>query len=81
MGIVLREAGQGAFLSATEIYPHLSYAAEVTLGALRKSIEFLEKQQLVIRERQGRRVVIVPTERGYNWFRPAAPSSAGPSTS
>lgn len=77
MGVILREIGLGRELTAAEIYPMLSYAADVTLGAVRKSIELLEKSELVARERRGRNVVILPTERGYDWFRPARPPSTG----
>ncbi len=55
----------------------LSYAAKVTLGAVRKSVELLEQSELLVRERRGRNVVLVPTERGYDWFRPAPPLLAG----
>ena len=71
MGIILREAGLGRFLSAREIYPMLSYHAEVTFGAIRKSIENMENSQFITRERRGRNMLIIPTERGYDWFRPA----------
>lgn len=71
MGIILRELGLGRELTAAEVYPMLSYAGAVTLGAVRKSVELLEKSELLVRQRRGRRVVLIPTERGYDWFRPA----------
>lgn len=77
MGIILCEMGQGRELTAAEIYPMLSYASEVTLCAVRKTIELLEKNELVVRERRGRNMDVIPTERGYDWFRPARPPSAG----
>lgn len=70
MGVILRELGLGRELTASQVYPMLSYAGTVTLGAVRKSIELLEKSELVTRQRRGRNVVILPTERGYDWFRP-----------
>lgn len=73
MGIILREAGQGRFLTQTELYPMLSYAAEVTFGALRVSVRFLEEQGMLERKQQGRNRVLVPTLKGYDWFRPARP--------
>ncbi|NKX37355.1 hypothetical protein HGG70_05325, partial [Rhodobacteraceae bacterium R_SAG4] len=34
MGLVLQAAGQGKFLTQNEIYPLLSYAADVTYDAV-----------------------------------------------
>jgi len=66
MGLILREMRMGRELTAAEIHSMLSYADDVTLGAVRKSIELLEKSELVVRERRGRNVVILPTECGYD---------------
>lgn len=71
MGLVLKAAGQGTFLTQTEIYPLLSYAGSVTYGAVRVSIRFLEEQGMLERVKKGRDRELVPTERGYDWFRPA----------
>ncbi len=71
MGLVLQAAGQGKFLTQNEIYPLLSYSADVTYDAVRVSIRFLEEQGMLIRQKRGRYRDLVPTERGYDWFRPA----------
>nr|WP_162623937.1 helix-turn-helix transcriptional regulator [Paracoccus saliphilus] len=75
MGVILRELGQGRELTPAEINPMLSYTFEVTLGEVMKSIELLEKNELVVRERRGRNVIILPTERGYDWTTPTKPPS------
>lgn len=71
MGLVIKAANNGRFLTQDEIYPMLSYASEVTFGAVRFSIRLLEEQGLLMRVKTGRKRELVPTERGYDWFRPA----------
>jgi repressor of nif and glnA expression len=70
MGLIIKAANEGRFLTQNEIYPLLSYANEVTFGAVRFSIRLLEEQGLLKRVPQGFRRALVPTERGYDWFRP-----------
>ena len=73
MGVILRELGLGRELTASQVHALVSYGPTVTLGAVRKSVELLEKAALLTRQRRGRNVVLIPTERGYDWFRPAKP--------
>jgi Fe2+ or Zn2+ uptake regulation protein len=73
MGIILREAGNGVLLGPAEIYRLVSYKDEVTYGAIRKTIEILEKQGMVKRCRNtpnSMKVEVTPTLLGYDWFRP-----------
>lgn len=69
MGIILREAGQGRFLSIKELHALISYDA--SYGAIRISVRWLEKQGMLERKKSGRDSLLVPTQRGYDWFRPA----------
>lgn len=73
MGLVIKAANQGRFLTQKELYPMLSYASEVTFGAVRFSIRLLEERGLLLRVKAatGRDKELVPTDRGYDWFRPA----------
>lgn len=72
MGLVIKAANEGKFLLQSELHPLLSYAAEVTKGAVRKSLEALEEQGMLVREKApGNHRELVPTEKGYDWFRPA----------
>lgn len=77
MGFILREKGTGRELTAAEIHPMLIYAHDVTRGPVRKFIELLEGGAPVAREHRGRNVVILPTGRGYHWFRSARLPSTG----
>lgn len=70
MGIILREAGKGVILSQEELYDLCSYKSESTFGAIRVSIRFMEQQGLVERQKTGRVTKVVPTLKGYDWFRP-----------
>lgn len=71
MGVILKAAGEGRFLTQNELPSLLSYAGDVTYGAIRASIRFLEEQGMLQRVKEGRHRKLVPTERGYDWFRPA----------
>jgi hypothetical protein len=71
MGLVLKAANEGTFLAQNQLFPLLSYAAEVTFGAVRVSIRCLEEQGMLERVKTGRLRLLVPTQRGYDWFRPA----------
>lgn len=68
MGIILREAGQGRFLSIKELHELISY--EASYGAIRISVRWLERQGMLERRQAGRLTMLVPTQRGYDWFRP-----------
>ncbi|GAA4525586.1 hypothetical protein GCM10023174_10430 [Chelativorans composti] len=69
MGIILREVGQGRFLSIKELHEMISYSA--SYGAIRISVRWLERQGMLERRQVGRNTILVPTKRGYDWFRPA----------
>lgn len=71
MGLILKAAGEGKFLTQNELPALLSYSSDVTYGAIRASIRFLEGQGMLDRVKEGRYRKLVPTERGYDWFRPA----------
>lgn len=72
MGLVIKAANEGKFLTQSEIFPLLSYSAEVTFGAVRLTIRNLEEQGMLVRVKsKGNSRELVPTERGYDWFRPA----------
>lgn len=76
MGIILREAGQGRLMTTSDLLPMLSNVggAAYAYGSLRKSLDVLENAGMITRERDtddGRRVLLHPTLKGYDWFRPA----------
>lgn len=68
MGMLIRAAQEGKFLGETELHRVMPYP--VSYNALRVSIRFLEKGGMVKRERQGNRMLIVPTSEGFAWFSP-----------
>ncbi|PZR92263.1 MAG: hypothetical protein DI537_13835 [Stutzerimonas stutzeri] len=68
MGLILQAAGQGTLLTVKELHAKISYPA--SYGAVRISLNFLEGQGMIERKRQGQNVLLVPTDRGYDWFRP-----------
>lgn len=76
MGLVMRRAGEGVFLSIKEIYEQMPHAgADPTgngssYGAVRLSIYQLEKATMIERKRVGRVTQIVPTAESYHWFLP-----------
>lgn len=69
MGLVLKKAGEGVFLTMTDIYKAL-IPDGANYPAVRKNIEALEKIDMVERRRSGRVTYVIPLERGYDWFRP-----------
>ena len=71
MGLVIKAANDGKFLMQSQIHALLSYSAEVTFGATRTSIRYLEEQGMLQRVPNGFQRDLVPTNRGYDWFRPA----------
>ena len=73
MGIILYAANNGKTLRSIEIYDEWSGKTKHTYGALRKVLEVLEDKGMIVRERDqkdGRNVSIIPTQLGYDWFRP-----------
>lgn len=72
MGLVIKAANEGKFLLQAELHPLLSYAADVTSDAVRVSVRYLEEQGMLVREKApGNHRKLVPTLKGYDWFRPA----------
>lgn len=70
MGIILREAGEGRFLTLTELYPMLSYKADATYGAVRLSVRALERLGMIQKNQIGVSKQLIPTTRAYDWFIP-----------
>jgi Fe2+ or Zn2+ uptake regulation protein len=68
MGLILKAAGEGKFLTVTELHAQISYPA--SYGAVRISLNFLEGQGMIEKTKQGQHTLLVPTDRGYDWFRP-----------
>jgi predicted transcriptional regulator len=71
MGVILKAAGEGRFLKQNEMPALLTYGADVTFGAIRASIRALEDQGMLVRVKDGCYRKLVPTERGFDWFRAA----------
>lgn len=71
MGVVLKHANMGQFVQQHELMGLLSYAGDVTYGAIRVSVRLLEEQGMLERVKVGRKKNLVPTQRGYDWFKPA----------
>lgn len=70
MGLILKAAGEGRYLTTKEIHEQVSY--EASYGAVRISIRFLVTQGMLERRPAGQFTHLVPTLKGYDWFRPAA---------
>lgn len=68
MAIILQNIGAGILLSSHEIHDQISYGS--TEGAVRKTLATLLEQDFLLKERDGRRVIYRPTQKGYDWFRP-----------
>ena len=70
VGIILREAGAGRFLSVSELYDMISYKHEATYGALRVSLRFLEERGIIVRTKDKNFTRLIPTSRAYDLFKP-----------
>lgn len=68
MGIILKAAGEGRFLNVGEIHAQITYGS--SYGALRTSMRGLVKENMLVRQKDGTATLMIPTERGYDWFRP-----------
>jgi len=68
MGIILQEAGLGNFLSLKELHSRISYGA--TYSAVRSSIGFLVRSEMIVKEKSGVFTLMKPTQKGFDWFRP-----------
>ena len=72
MGLVIKAANDGVFIKQSELQAMLSYGTEVTYGAIRFSLRLLEEKGMLERVKiAGNNRNLVPTLRGYDWFRPA----------
>lgn len=68
MGIVLRKAGEGEFLNIRELHALLPY--ECSYGAIRISVRYLIKNNVLIRKKSGASSLLVPTDLSYKLFWP-----------
>lgn len=68
MGIILRAAGEGYYLTTKELHQRIPYNA--SYGAVRVSIRFLIEQEMLIRKPEGRVTLLIPTEKAFDWYRP-----------
>lgn len=69
MGLILRAAGEGRYMTLKELHALIPY--EATYGAVRISTNFLERQGMLVKTAAGRFVHLVPTEAAFDWYRPA----------
>lgn len=72
MGLVLKKAGEGVFLTVSELHKEVSHGETCTYGAIRKSLDVLEDAKMIKRERRTgtNSKEVKPTNLGYDWFRP-----------
>lgn len=72
MGLILRRAGEGVFLTVREVHEGAAHGSECSYGAVRKSLEILEKAGMIVREYRAGTTLkdVKPTNKGYDWFRP-----------
>jgi CTP-dependent riboflavin kinase len=68
MGIILREMTAGVQLNVTEIHARATYGG--SYAAVRKTLATLVDQEMLVRQRRGMGNILVPTQKGYDWFRP-----------
>ena len=68
MGIILRAAGEGRYLTFTDLFNACPY--ECSYGAIRISVRFLEKQGMLVKKKAGLFTQLVPTDRAFDWYRP-----------
>lgn len=73
MGLILKVIKEEErFLTMQEVYAGVKHKDDCTYGAIRKSLEVLDKAGMVTREPvPGTNLKEVrPTQKGYDWFRP-----------
>ena len=70
MGHIMRAANAGAFLNITQLHKLVSY--ECSYGAIRISVRFLIKKEVLHRMTEGNESKLVPTSLAYTWFRPGS---------
>lgn len=69
MGLILRAAGEGRFMTLKELHALIPYKA--SYGAVRLSTDFLVRQGMLVKTAAGRFVHLVPTHAAFDWYRPA----------
>ncbi|MDE4297098.1 hypothetical protein PXK56_18075 [Phaeobacter gallaeciensis] len=72
MGLILKRAGEGTFLSVTALHAEVSHGDGCSYGAIRKSLDVLENAGMIVRLRRPgeNSKEVKPTQKGYDWFRP-----------
>ena len=68
MGLILRQVSLGRYLKSEELRVMLSH--KPSPEALRCSLAFLTKDDMLTRKREGKFLLLVPTQKGYDWFTP-----------
>lgn len=68
MGMILRAAGEGHFLTTKDLHLRIPYNA--SYGAVRVSVRFLIEQGMLLRKPEGRITMLVPTDKAFDWYRP-----------
>ncbi|RWI35413.1 hypothetical protein [Mesorhizobium sp.] len=66
MELIFKAAGEGCFLNIRTLHERLPYSC--AYGSLRRSIEHLEANKFLVKERAGLSVLLVPTKLAYDWF-------------
>lgn len=66
MSVIFRAAGEGMFLNIRELHARLPYTCHY--GSLRRSIEFLERDGVLVKESAGRSTLLKPTQYAYALF-------------
>ena len=72
MGLILKRAGEGVFLSLKELHEQVEHGDECSYGAIRKSLDVLERAGMIVRDPVPGSTMkhVKPTQKGYDWFRP-----------
>jgi CTP-dependent riboflavin kinase len=68
MGIILQAMTAGVLLNVTELHAKITYGG--SYAAVRKTLATLVDQEMLVRQRRGLGNVLIPTQKGYDWFRP-----------
>jgi hypothetical protein len=66
MAILLRTVGAGEFMNVTQLHAALPY--KCAYGSLRMSVDALEANGFIVKERAGMSILLVPTKSAYDWF-------------
>ena len=70
MGYILAQAGEGVFLTISELHKRTLAPLGVSMDACRNSLKLLEQKHMLVKEKIGRNIILKPTLLGYDWFRP-----------